>query len=159
MLDIDLMRVSPRLSQSRCFRSAPGHTVSRHCGLRLNLEGRSSRSYLPPDSSGADDEITMRENRNAYQRIWFRPRILRDVTNIDFASTILGHKVSLSRMRDEWMLISRRSLTSFLADLSPYACYLCIRAALYRLTFDRLQLYISRRLRSASWVTRTARRT
>ncbi|TKA55417.1 hypothetical protein B0A53_02341 [Rhodotorula sp. CCFEE 5036] len=46
-------------------------------------------------SSGADDEITMRENRNAYQRIWFRPRILRDVTNIDFASTILGHKTSL----------------------------------------------------------------
>lgn len=37
----------------------------------------------------------MRENRNAYQRIWFRPRILRDVTNIDFASTILGHKTSL----------------------------------------------------------------
>ncbi|BGP52935.1 hypothetical protein JCM8202_004016 [Rhodotorula sphaerocarpa] len=46
-------------------------------------------------SSGADDEITMRENRNAYQRIWFRPRILRDVTNIDFASTILGHKTSI----------------------------------------------------------------
>lgn len=37
----------------------------------------------------------MRENRNAYQRIWFRPRILRDVTNIDFASTILGQKTSL----------------------------------------------------------------
>lgn len=37
----------------------------------------------------------MRENRNAYQRIWFRPRILRDVTNVDFASTILGHKTSL----------------------------------------------------------------
>lgn len=40
----------------------------------------------------------MRENRNAYQRIWFRPRILRDVTNIDFASTILGHKVSHFRV-------------------------------------------------------------
>lgn len=38
----------------------------------------------------------MRENRGAYQRIWFRPRILRDVTTIDYSSTILGQKVSLS---------------------------------------------------------------
>lgn len=45
-------------------------------------------------SSGADDEITMRENRNAYQRIWFRPRILRDVTKVDYSSKILGHAVS-----------------------------------------------------------------
>lgn len=27
-------------------------------------------------SSGADDEITMRENHSAYHKIWFRPRIL-----------------------------------------------------------------------------------
>lgn len=58
-----------------------------------------AKSVLPTGawayySSGADDEITMRENRGAYQRIWFRPRILRDVTNVDFSTTILGHKVS-----------------------------------------------------------------
>ncbi|KAM0755604.1 hypothetical protein T439DRAFT_320309 [Meredithblackwellia eburnea MCA 4105] len=58
-----------------------------------------AKSVLPTGawayySSGADDEITMRENRGAYQRIWFRPRILRDVTNIDFSSTILGQKTS-----------------------------------------------------------------
>ncbi|KDE09784.1 L-lactate dehydrogenase (cytochrome) [Microbotryum lychnidis-dioicae p1A1 Lamole] len=46
-------------------------------------------------SSGADDEITMRENRSAYQRIWFRPRVLRDVTNVDFSSSILGMPTSL----------------------------------------------------------------
>ncbi|GAA94888.1 uncharacterized protein L969DRAFT_86189 [Mixia osmundae IAM 14324] len=46
-------------------------------------------------SSGADDEITMRENHSAYQRIWFRPRILRDVTNIDHSTTMLGTKCSL----------------------------------------------------------------
>ncbi|GAA5850055.1 hypothetical protein JCM8547_000998 [Rhodosporidiobolus lusitaniae] len=45
-------------------------------------------------SSGADDEITMRENRTAYQRIWFNPRILRDVEHIDFSCKILGHKTS-----------------------------------------------------------------
>jgi isopentenyl diphosphate isomerase/L-lactate dehydrogenase-like FMN-dependent dehydrogenase len=31
-----------------------------------------------------------------YQRIWFRPRILRDVTNIDYKTTMLGKDVSHS---------------------------------------------------------------
>ncbi|KAG8930219.1 hypothetical protein FRC01_003140 [Tulasnella sp. 417] len=43
-------------------------------------------------SSAADDEITHRDNRAAFQRIWFRPRILRDVTHVDWSTMILGHK-------------------------------------------------------------------
>ncbi|ESK97375.1 mitochondrial cytochrome [Moniliophthora roreri MCA 2997] len=46
-------------------------------------------------SSAADDEITMRENHAAYHRMWFRPRVLRDVTTVDFSTTILGHKSSM----------------------------------------------------------------
>ncbi|WVR06812.1 hypothetical protein IAU60_003848 [Kwoniella sp. DSM 27419] len=46
-------------------------------------------------SSGADDEITMRENHNAYHRVWFRPRILRNVGTVDFSTTILGYKSSM----------------------------------------------------------------
>ncbi|KAG0142076.1 hypothetical protein CROQUDRAFT_663022 [Cronartium quercuum f. sp. fusiforme G11] len=46
-------------------------------------------------SSGADDEISMRENRAAFQRLWFRPRVLRDVSSIDFSTTLLGRKTSL----------------------------------------------------------------
>ncbi|KJA28895.1 hypothetical protein HYPSUDRAFT_61731 [Hypholoma sublateritium FD-334 SS-4] len=46
-------------------------------------------------SSASDDEITIRENRAAYQRVWFRPRILRDVTSVDWSTTILGSKSSL----------------------------------------------------------------
>ncbi|KAI9653300.1 MAG: Cytochrome b2, mitochondrial precursor [Alyxoria varia] len=46
-------------------------------------------------SSGADDEITMRENHSAYHKIWFRPRVLQDVENIDFSTTMLGTKVSM----------------------------------------------------------------
>ncbi|KAI0827961.1 FMN-dependent dehydrogenase-domain-containing protein [Trametes gibbosa] len=41
-------------------------------------------------SSAAEDEITNRENHSAYHRIWWRPRILRDVTNVDFSTKILG---------------------------------------------------------------------
>lgn len=46
-------------------------------------------------SSGADDEITMRENYTAFHRIWFRPRILRDVSKVDFSTKILGFKTSM----------------------------------------------------------------
>ncbi|KAM0793507.1 hypothetical protein ACM66B_000946 [Microbotryomycetes sp. NB124-2] len=46
-------------------------------------------------SSGSDDEITMRENRGAYQRIWFRPRVLRDVTEVDTSTSILGIPTSM----------------------------------------------------------------
>lgn len=46
-------------------------------------------------SSASDDEITIRENRAAYQRVWFRPRVLRDVTSVDWSTTILGQKSSL----------------------------------------------------------------
>ncbi|KAI0359592.1 hypothetical protein OH77DRAFT_1420116 [Trametes cingulata] len=46
-------------------------------------------------SSAADDEITNRENHAAYHRIWWRPRILRDVTNVDFSTKILGHRSSM----------------------------------------------------------------
>lgn len=43
-------------------------------------------------SSGCDDEITLRENHYAYQRIFFIPRILVNVTNVDFSRTMLGAK-------------------------------------------------------------------
>ncbi|KAJ7639200.1 FMN-dependent dehydrogenase-domain-containing protein [Roridomyces roridus] len=46
-------------------------------------------------SSAADDEITHRENHAAYHRVWFRPRVLRDVTNVDWSTTILGQKSTM----------------------------------------------------------------
>ncbi|KAJ5163866.1 FMN-dependent dehydrogenase [Penicillium coprophilum] len=46
-------------------------------------------------SSGADDEITMRENHAAFHKIWFRPRILVDVEHIDMSTTMLGTKCSI----------------------------------------------------------------
>ncbi len=37
----------------------------------------------------------MRENHSAYHKIWFRPRILQDVKNIDYSTTMLGTKVDM----------------------------------------------------------------
>lgn len=46
-------------------------------------------------SSGADDEITLRENHSAFHKIWFRPRILEDVEKVDMTTTMLGTKVDI----------------------------------------------------------------
>ncbi|KVH93191.1 Aldolase-type TIM barrel [Cynara cardunculus var. scolymus] len=49
-------------------------------------------------ASGAEDQWTLEENRNAFARILFRPRILIDVSKIDMATTILGFKISMPIM-------------------------------------------------------------
>ncbi|KAI7905730.1 FMN-dependent dehydrogenase-domain-containing protein [Cokeromyces recurvatus] len=54
-----------------------------------------ARSVLKPDawayySSGADDEIAMRENHNAFHRIWLRPRVMVNVKDVDPSTTMLG---------------------------------------------------------------------
>ncbi|EPS70764.1 glycolate oxidase, partial [Genlisea aurea] len=49
-------------------------------------------------ASGAEDEWTLAENRNAFSRILFRPRILIDVSKIDMSTTVLGFKISMPIM-------------------------------------------------------------
>eukprot|EP01083_Nonionella_stella_P204108 744326_1 len=44
--------------------------------------------------SGAEDEITFRENQAVFSRIWFRPRVLVDVSSINIVTHILGYKSS-----------------------------------------------------------------
>ena len=46
-------------------------------------------------ASGADDEITLRENRLAFQRLWLRPRVLINVKTIDTTTKMLGADVAL----------------------------------------------------------------
>ncbi|PON87894.1 Alpha-hydroxy acid dehydrogenase, FMN-dependent [Trema orientale] len=49
-------------------------------------------------ASGAEDQWTLQENRNAFSRILFRPRILIDVSKIDLTTTVLGFKISMPIM-------------------------------------------------------------
>src|SRR5436305_9399939 len=46
-------------------------------------------------AGGADDEVTMRRNREDFERIALRPRYMVDVSKIDTATTVLGDPVSL----------------------------------------------------------------
>jgi 4-hydroxymandelate oxidase len=45
-------------------------------------------------ASGAADEITLRWNREAYDNIALRPRMLRDVDNVDTAVTLFGQTLA-----------------------------------------------------------------
>jgi hypothetical protein len=49
-------------------------------------------------SSAATDCYTYERNRSFFSRIWFRTRILRDVSKIDTTTTILGHNVGVPFM-------------------------------------------------------------
>lgn len=49
-------------------------------------------------SSGANDEITLRENRQAYERIVIYPRMLRDVSGRTLVGTALGQKIQMPIM-------------------------------------------------------------
>jgi 4-hydroxymandelate oxidase len=46
-------------------------------------------------ASGAWDEVTLRENRAAFERIKLRPRMLRDVSQRDLSVTLLGRSLAM----------------------------------------------------------------
>lgn len=61
------------------------------------LEGQ-ARALMAPASyafalCGADDEISLAENVSAWRNLRLRPRVLRDVTQIDMSTTILGQRM------------------------------------------------------------------
>jgi len=46
-------------------------------------------------SGAANDCLTLTANADWYRRIWFRPRVLTGVKNVDVSATILGHKFNV----------------------------------------------------------------
>jgi (S)-2-hydroxy-acid oxidase len=46
------------------------------------------------------DELRLRDNEDAYNKFKIRPRVLRDVSNVDTSSTIFGRKVGLDVARN-----------------------------------------------------------
>ncbi|KEZ41122.1 Nitrate reductase (NADH) [Scedosporium apiospermum] len=79
-----MIELKPSLSQ--CYNLLDFEAVAKR------VMKKSAWAYY---SSAADDEITLRENHAAFQRIWFRPKILVDVEKVDFSTTFLGTKVDM----------------------------------------------------------------
>jgi L-lactate dehydrogenase (cytochrome) len=42
---------------------------------------------------GAEDEVSLRRNSEAFRRLEFRPRVLRDVSEVDISATLLGRQL------------------------------------------------------------------
>ncbi len=84
---------------------APNHSETNPVGPRLNVDDweRAARSRLSDMAygyyvSGSDDEITLRENRSAFSRMFLRYRVLRDVSRRDLGTTVLGHELPFPLM-------------------------------------------------------------
>lgn len=86
---------SVRKTGSRAGETPPLSTL-----INLHDFQEVAQKYLPANAwayyfSGADDEISKRENAFSYQKVALRPRILKKVPNVDTKTSILGHSVSL----------------------------------------------------------------
>jgi 4-hydroxymandelate oxidase len=62
-----------------------------------------ARERLPAESfgfiaGGAEDEVTLRENRAAFERIQLRPRVLVDVSRVDPSTEVLGQRIEFPVM-------------------------------------------------------------
>lgn len=71
--------------------------------LNLRAYQDLARQVLPQGNfdyyaGGAGDEITLRENEQAWGRLRFRPRVMVDVSHCDLSTTILGEPVSMPIM-------------------------------------------------------------
>lgn len=58
--------------------------------LRLAARRRLPRAIFDFFDGGAEDEITLRDNRAAYERVRLAPHVLRDVSKVDPSCEILG---------------------------------------------------------------------
>jgi L-lactate dehydrogenase (cytochrome) len=63
--------------------------------LRRIARRRLPRGVFDYIDGGAEDERTMRANREAFGTYRFRPRVLRDVSNVDPATSLLGRSIPL----------------------------------------------------------------
>jgi L-lactate dehydrogenase (cytochrome) len=63
--------------------------------LRSIARRRLPRGVFDYIDGGAEDELTLAANVDAYRRVTFRPRVLRGLGDIDITSTLLGKPLSL----------------------------------------------------------------
>jgi L-lactate dehydrogenase (cytochrome) len=63
--------------------------------LRDLARRRAPRAVFDYTDGGADAEISLRRSREAFARVEFVPRILRDVSSVDTSTVILGVKANL----------------------------------------------------------------
>jgi len=77
-----------RLRRRRLSRSATIEDLRRIARRRL------PRGVFDYIDGGAEDELTLAANAAAYRHLTFSPRVLRDVSEVDISSTLLGRPIA-----------------------------------------------------------------
>jgi len=88
---------SDKSGKKLCERFGPDYILNVHEMIQVGRENMTEAGYAYI-ATGAQDEITLRENELAFHRIWLRPRVLIDVSKIDMRTTILGYETALPIM-------------------------------------------------------------
>jgi L-lactate dehydrogenase (cytochrome) len=63
--------------------------------LRTIARRRTPRAAFDYTDGAAEEEVTLRQSREAYRRVEFLPSVLRDVSNVDTSTTLLGQPSSM----------------------------------------------------------------
>jgi L-lactate dehydrogenase (cytochrome) len=63
--------------------------------LRLMARRRLPRAIFDYVDGGAEDEVTLRENRRAFEEVTFRPRHGVNTPEVDLRTRVLGHEIAL----------------------------------------------------------------
>src|SRR5215467_14356156 len=63
--------------------------------VRLIARRRTPRAVFDYADGGAGDEISLNRMREAFRRVEFVPRVLRDVSTVDLTTTVLGATAAL----------------------------------------------------------------
>ena len=70
----------------------PAHSIE---DLRLAAQRRLPRALYDFYDGGAEDEVTLRANRQAFQDLRFRPQVLRNVSVIDTQREVFGRSIAM----------------------------------------------------------------
>jgi L-lactate dehydrogenase (cytochrome) len=87
-----LVRVRPPRLDATRRRLESAFTIA---DLRAIARRRSPRAVFDYVDGAAEQEISLRRAREAYARVEFSPRILRDVGSVDTATTVLGGSAAM----------------------------------------------------------------
>ena len=87
-----LVRIEPPRLGSTERRVAAAATIA---DLRRIAKRRTPRSVFDYVDGAAEQEISLRRAREAFARIEFRPRVLRDVSDVDASRVVVGSRSSL----------------------------------------------------------------
>jgi isopentenyl diphosphate isomerase/L-lactate dehydrogenase-like FMN-dependent dehydrogenase len=68
--------------------------------MRHRARRRLPRAVFDAIEGGAGDETSVRGNREAFEKVWIRPKTLVDVSSRDLSTTVLGDRISLPVMLD-----------------------------------------------------------